>query len=258
MYEEYYKKFLENYRYLSTKYDKYTVFLDLLKLASFSMYNSFKKSEDIEKQYITVVSKYKKDEIKLFTKMFGNLIMMFEKKGKIEDILGEIFTQEGLGNSRLGQFFTPFHISDFMANVVIGEKENIEQIIEEKGYISLSEPTCGAGGMILAVAKVLKEKGINYQEKLLVHAVDISELCVYMTYVQLSLYGIPGIVYCGDSITLKMNFQLETPMYFFYNWKFQNSYKEKETKENQEYNEQEKIINLKEATVMGNCQISLW
>ncbi|MBQ7411173.1 MAG: N-6 DNA methylase [Clostridia bacterium] len=258
MYEDYYKKFLEDYRYLSTRYDKYTVFLDFLKLASFSMYNAFKKSDEIEKQYLTVVSGYQKDDIKVFTKMFGNLIMMFETKGKIEDILGEIFTREGLGNSRLGQFFTPFHISNFMANVVIGEKENLEQIIEEKGYISLSEPTCGAGGMILAVAKVLKEKGINYQQKLLVHAVDISELCVYMTYVQLSLFGIPAIVYCGDSITMNMNYYLETPMYFLNSWRFENNYEEKETEENQKDNEQEKIIKFKEATVMGNCQISLW
>lgn len=258
MYEDYYKKFLEDYRKLSTRYDKYTIFLDLLKLASFSIYNTFKKSEDIEKQYLSVVSCYQKEEIKIFTKMFGNLIMMFEKKGKIEDILGDIFTREGLGNSRLGQFFTPFHISDFMANIVIGEKENLEQIIEKKGYVSLSEPTCGAGGMILAVAKVLKEKGINYQQKLFVHAVDISELCVYMTYIQLSLYGIPAIVCCGDSITMNINFHLETPMYFFNSWRFENDFIESDNEENLKYEQQEKIIKFKETTVMGNCQISLW
>lgn len=256
MYEKYYKEFVENFRFLSARYDKYRIFLDLLKLSSFAIYNSFKKSEEIEKQYLNIVSTYQKEEIEIFAKMFGKLGMMFEEKKEITDILGEFFSRERLGEARLGQFFTPFHISEFMANIIIEQKEDIEKIIEKNGYISLSEPTCGAGGMILAAAKVLKQKGINYQKDLLVHAIDISELCVYMTYIQLSLYGIPAVVYCGDSIAMKMNFCLETPFYFLNSWRFKKYDEFK--KEDRIKDKQEKIIKFSEVTIKGNCQFSLW
>lgn len=86
-----------------------------------------------------------------------------------------------------------------------------------------------------------------------------------MTYIQLSLYGIPAVVYCGDSLSQKMRFKMETPLYFIYYWKFRMAYiKDKE--ENKEENKEEIIIekpienqNLyKETIVKGNCQISLW
>ncbi len=99
-YDEYYKEFMKNLNNLSTKYGKYEVFLDFLKLASFSMYNSFVKSEDIEKQYLNIVSKYEKEETEVFCKMFGCLVQMYETKGEITDILGEIFMMEKIGNDR--------------------------------------------------------------------------------------------------------------------------------------------------------------
>ena len=75
----------------------------------------------------------------------------------------------------------------------------MEKIIDKNGYITLSEPCCGAGAMILGFVKALKDEDINYQQNLLVYAVDISEICAYMTYVQLSLYGIPAIVVRKDT-----------------------------------------------------------
>ena len=55
--------------------------------------------------------------------------------------------------------------------------------------------------MILAVAAVLKEKGIDYQKCLDVVAQDLDWNGVYMTYIQLSLLGIPAVVVQGDTLT---------------------------------------------------------
>lgn len=123
----------------------------------------------------------------------------------------------------------------------------------------------GAGGMILSMAKALKKRNINYQDSLLVEATDISDVCAYMTYIQLSLYGIPSIVYCGDVLSQKMRFKMETPLFFLQYWKFSNFYNC--SKENQQEETTQKIIInkpienqtlYKEVTVKGNCQISLW
>ena len=254
MYEKYYKQFVDNFNLLSQRYDKYRIFLDFLKLASYSMYNVFRKSEEIESKYLNIVKTYRKEELEIFGKIFGELTLMYEYKNEIVDILGEFYMQNKIGNNSLGQFFTPFHIAEFMGKINCGTKEQMEKIIDKNGYITLSEPCCGAGAMILGFVKALKDEDINYQQNLLVYAVDISEICAYMTYVQLSLYGIPAIVFCGDSITQKMNFQLETPFYFMNYWKFR-----KVNNKTEDISSNEKIITkFNEVTVKGNCQFSLW
>ena len=116
--------------------------------------------------------------------------------------------------------------------------------------------------MILSFAKALKCENINYQQQLLVIATDLSDICAYMTYIQLSLYGIPAIVYCGNTLTLESNFKMETPLYFLQYWKFRKSHLLNDEQdlehieENQDRIKKENLFN--EITVNGNCQITLW
>lgn len=122
--------------------------------------------------------------------------------------------------------------------------------------------------MILSLAKALEKRHINYQQDLLVEATDISDVCAYMTYIQLSLYGIPAVVYCGDTLSQKMRFKMETPLFFIQYWKFRRFYMQniKKNPEKSNHNENEVIIKkpiekqnlFTEVTVKGNCQISLW
>lgn len=93
---------------------------------------------------------------------------------------------------------------------------------------------------------------------------DLSDVCAYMTYVQLSLCGIPAIVYCGNSLTEEIRFKMETPLYFIQYWKFQKSYNQNNQKdiEKIEQNESNNIIQksnlFNEVTIKGNSQLSLW
>ena len=65
----------------------------------------------------------------------------------------------------------------------------------------MHEPSTGGGGIIIAAAKVLKDRGLNYQKCLKVVAQDLDWKGVYMTYVQLSLLGIEATVIQGDSLS---------------------------------------------------------
>lgn len=254
MYKQYYKEFINQFHYLSDRHGRYNVFFDFLKLSSFSMYNSFAKEEKVEKEYLKIISKYKKEEIDVFCKMFSKLVLMYETKGEITDILGQVYMNENIGNKGLGQFFTPFHISDFMAKITSGTKESMQTIIDKNGFLTLNEPCSGAGTMILAFAKTMQDYGINFQQNLLAYAVDIDEMCTYMTYIQLSLYGIPAIVYNGDTLSQEMYFKLETPLYFLNYWKFRR----KDNNEIYEENKEENIIKFNEVTKNGICQMSFF
>ena len=264
MYKDYQKSFKENFNSLSMKYGEYPVFLDFVKMCAISLYNSFAKNKKMEEMYLNAINSYDKEDQNLFPKMFGDLVMMYQTVDDIIDILGPIYEHEGLSNVHIGQFFTPSHVAEIMSKISLNdEKENFKKLIEDKGFITMCEPTCGSGVMIIAFAKVLKSENINYQKDLLVIANDISDVCAYMTYIQLSLYGIPAIVYCGNALTNDISFKMETPLYFLQYWKFQNAFVEDlETRTNSNQNEiivEEKIQNkFKEVMVKGNCQISLF
>lgn len=145
MYVERLKNFTKLYYELSNIYGNGNVFMDFVKMCAISIYNSFAKNQEMEKEYLRTINSYQKEHQQIFPKMFGELIMMYEETKGIKDILGSFYEREHLGNSHLGQFFTPSHISDFMAEVSIEDENTIKQHIEEKGFITMSEPTCGAG-----------------------------------------------------------------------------------------------------------------
>lgn len=268
MYAEQLKSFTKMYDELSNIYGSVNVFMDFVKMCAISIYNSFAKKQEMEQEYLRIINGYEKEHQAIFQKMFGELIMMYEEARDIVDILGPFYEREHLGNSHLGQFFTPSHVSDLMAEITLEEENTLKKNIEEKGFITMSEPTCGAGGMILSLAKALKKRHINYQQELLVEATDISDVCVYMTYIQLSLYGIPAVVYCGNALSQEMRFKMETPLFFLQYWKFRKFYMQSNEEGQEETGQNnnkiiiekptENQIIFKETTVKGNCQISLW
>ena len=98
----------------------------------------------------------------------------------------------GCGNKSTAQFFTPFNISVASASLGMPEIKN--------GKIKIHEPSCGGGGMVLAAAKVLLDKGENYQRVMEVVAQDLDWTSVHMAYVQLSLTGISAVVVQGDTL----------------------------------------------------------
>ena len=115
-----------------------------------------------------------------------------------QDFLGDLFMCLGLGDQWKGQFFTPYCICKAMAK--LNSNEQIEQEIVEKGWISVNDPACGAGALLLAFANEVKERGINYQERVLFIAQDIDYLAGMMCYIQLSLLGCPGHVVVADTL----------------------------------------------------------
>ena len=109
----------------------------------------------------------------------------------MKDFLGEMFNMNSLGEHRKGQFFTPYHVSKLMGRL---HCINLKVDIENKDFITMCEPCCGSGGMVIAFADCMKDEGINFQQKLYVEAMDIEEICYKMAYLQLSLLGIAAKV----------------------------------------------------------------
>lgn len=150
-----------------------------------------------ERMYIDTMRKYTEEEIKTLCEMTGWLIETLEEGP--DDVLGKIYMESGMGSKAAGQFFTPFHLSELCAKV--GLTGMIDEYKAGKlDRITISEPACGGGAMIIAAARTINENGINYQKAMEVVAQDIDWKGVYMCYVQLSLLGISAICVQGSTL----------------------------------------------------------
>ena len=173
----------------------YQIFYDWCTCMAMAFQNScdmFKDSEIYkhhEELYQNTIKQYSKEEQEKLYEMTGRLFLAFENE--ISDYLGGIYMEAGCGNKYVGQFFTPFHLSELTAKLGVDGTD--------KDY-HMNEPSCGGGAMILATAKVLSDYGINFQKRLKVVAQDLDWLGVYMTYIQCSILGIDAIVVQGDTL----------------------------------------------------------
>lgn len=158
MYAERLKNFTRLYDELSNVYGSVNVFMDFVKMCAIAIYNSFAKNQTMEQEYLRTINSYEKEHQNIFPKMFRELVMMYEEAKDIIDILGPFYEREHLGNSHLGQFFTPSHISDLMSEITLEDENTLKNNIQKNGFITMTEPTCGAGRYGTFTCKGIREK----------------------------------------------------------------------------------------------------
>ncbi len=230
---DYLKEFTSNLQKLSYSKRIYDVFRDFLILSTCALAQPIYRSDELEQEYLETVNKYTKEQAEEFSQLLAFLIGALTEKH--QDFLGQVYMSLNLGSATKGQFFTPYHVSQFMSEINFAETENK---LKEQEFITLSDPCCGSAGMIIAFAETMLNKGYNYQNQLFVEVIDIDEMCFMMAYIQLSLYGIPARVMLGDSLAWKFSKVLYTPMYFIngFEWKL------KQLEENSELKPAIKVI----------------
>ena len=203
-------------------YNLHDVFRDFVIMSMCAINNSvpMNRSKKLELKYIEIAKKYKPETIKAMAKALAELKDEYDAilNGNTlwHDVLGEIYMQSDTSNNKTGQFFTPFSVSQACARTIV-TRESYEEWTQgdPDGVATLMEPTCGSGGMILAVAERMNELGVNYSWNMLVNANDIDERCVAMTYIQCAFLGIPAIITHGNGLTLEMWSEVHTPAYIF-------------------------------------------
>ena len=85
-------------------------------------------------------------------------------------------------------------------------------------YVTLCEPTCGSGVMVIAAANSLYKNHYNPSQNMCVLACDNDIRCAKMTYIQLSYLGIPAVVIHGDTLLVEEYARYYTPVYMIDGW----------------------------------------
>ena len=245
---DYLKEFCSKLQNLDKSKNTITVFNDFLTLSTCSIANVFYRSDEIEQKYLTTAKQYTKEQVDEFSKLLALLVKALEEE--YQDFLGKVYMQMNFGNSANGQFFTPYHVSKLMSEINFAETE---YILKNDEILTLSEPCCGSGGIIIAFADVMRAKNYNYQRYLFVEAIDIDENCFKMAYIQLALLGIPARVILGDTISLKFKQILYTPLYFIngFSWRLKENTSSKSTEIKTEEEVIKQIVETKQLSLFG-------
>lgn len=260
---------------VSDRYSTWEIFEDWLAMSSIAISNTVDlvQAEEREKQYLDIVKKYNKQELNKLAECLGILTTSLNKEfntSGITDLLGKVFHALQLHNKYHGQFFTPFHICEFMGLTTFdGNEPSTETVLKKQDYITLLEPCIGSGGLVLGFCKAMMKRKHNPQRELCVTGVDIDIKCVHMAYLQLSLFGIPAVIIHGNSITEEQWSVWKTPAYIlgFWDYKTKNTgqshltepeiKKETESKDNSKTNNAPPKFDI-EYTVNRNGQMSLF
>lgn len=220
------KEFLRVFNQLTNRHRSWDVWRDFIVMYACALSNPMDKQHYDEREalYLRTIKKYNKQEQPLFSELAAHTVMALEENPE-QDFLGSIFMSLNLGNQHNGQFFTPYHVCELMAEVSM--QDSVLKI-EKEGHITINDPCCGAGATLIAgvhaAKKRLEKAGYNYQNHVFVVAQDIDMTVALMCYIQLSLLGIAGYVKVGNSLTdpITTNDSTEnywyTPMYFFPAW----------------------------------------
>lgn len=209
------KEIIDEFKMLATHKDMWQVYKEFLELSAIAYSNICDKAQakDREERYLEIIKSYKSGQADHIAKILALIVLEMEKDP--QDILGKIFMELGLGSSWTGQVFTPQNLADMLAELSFKEDE-----IKERGYITVMEPAVGGGVTIIGLAKAMLKKGYNPQKQLLAICGDIDIKAVHMTYIQLSMLGIPAIVGHQDTLTQETMSTWYTPNYILDLWRY--------------------------------------
>ena len=205
-------EFIKTFNGIARHQHRYTTFQDFVTIVAITLHNAIHKNEKHEAEYLQVVSRYSREDVNEMCKLLALLIDLLDPEPR--DVLGPLYMELELGNTNTGQFFTPPEVSKLMAMMVYGE----ELKTLEKPFVTLSEPACGAGGMVLAFVDVMLSYEHNPAQRLWVQCQDVDRTAALMCYIQLTLWNVPGVVIVGNTLMLEAREMFYTPAHCLGLW----------------------------------------
>ena len=194
------------------------LFADSIEAFAISISNAIdhKHRQEREARYMEIVRRYDPEVVRAWPSIFAQVVNALADEPS--DILGQVFHELEANNKAAGQFFTPNEIGKLMAFVNFSNTDELQSAIDKKGYVSVSDPACGSGALLISSAIAFGAAGFNYQTKLHITATDIDRLAVHMVYIQLSLLHIPAIIIHGNSLSLEEHQHWFTPAHIIGCW----------------------------------------
>lgn len=204
------QEFVSLFNSIAPQENRWQVFSDFAHMAAAALYNAIHRDPTVEADYLRRVKRYSKEDAIRMSGLLAAVTNGLEFSPT--DFLGQLLMTLELGNQYLGQYFTPYSLSYTMARLNMADRLP-ELKNGSREYITVCDPACGAGGMIVATAEAMLEAGYNPQKQMLAYCTDIDPLAAMLCYIQLTLMHIPAVVSIGNSLTMEITREMATPAY---------------------------------------------
>lgn len=204
--------FVKTFNDIARHRHRYEVFRDFVTMAAIAVHNGIARDEKLEAEYLQIVGRYAKEDVTSFAHLLGQLVILLDPEPY--DVLGQLYMELELGSAHTGQFFTPPELSELMARLSYGDA----LATLDKPFVTLQEPACGAGGMVLAFVKVMLSHGHNPAERMWAHCQDVDRLAALMCYLQLALWHVPAVVVVGNTLAMEAREVFYTPAHYLGFW----------------------------------------
>lgn len=208
------KAFLDLFGETARYHHRFKVFTDFVTVSAISLRNTCAFSQSLEDEYHHIIKSYEPTDQQRLQQLLAIVVQGLEVAP--EDFLGDLFMSLEFGDARRGQFYTPTNVSKMMAELNFA---HLDELLKEKPFVTISEPACGAGGMILPIVEILMRAGHRPERTIWVQAVDVDRTAALMCYIQLSLWAVPAQVIVGNCLTLEVREVWHTPMHYMMGWK---------------------------------------
>jgi len=187
-------QFIEKFHSLCARHPRFTVWNDFIHIIAYTISNGCNYRQDREDKYHDIVKRYSKDELNKIAELFALTVMALEEN-RHQDFLGQLYMDIGFGDTRKGQYFTSYDIALLMSQLTDNDRSGNEK------YVTVNDPACGSGVMLIAYANELIRSGVTLHLGLFVVANDIDPCIALMCYIQLSLLGCAGYVCIRNTLT---------------------------------------------------------
>ena len=183
-----FRKILER---LAHGHDTHRVFSAFVRFAACAL-----AAQTREAEYLEEAKHWQKPELESFADALGALVREMESQ-PFTDLIGGYYMDFALsskGQQWNGEYHTPKPICDMMAEMMLGDMESFPT----EGPITVCEPACGAGAMILSVGEACSPE---VRRRLRVTAIDINRTACDMSFINTTLWGIPTRIIHGNSLS---------------------------------------------------------
>ena len=188
---------------------RWEVFSDFLSLAASELDMARIRAPESIEHCRKICARYEASDIAKMQEMFCMMVCALE--AKFHDFLGAIFMVLELGDNFRGQYFTPYPVQSLMARMLM---PGVRDTIRREGIATVSDPACGAAGMLIAYAECLLEADINPSMHMFGSCIDIDPVAADMAFIQLYVMGIAAEVVTGNTLTMQIRRVRYTPVYY--------------------------------------------
>lgn len=153
-----------------------------------------------EALYLSTIKPLNQYDLDVIVRAFRQLVVDMECRPFL-DLLGPVHMEvmHRLDRQQNGAFYTPFCLNRVM--VGLPTAQDPRTMFTPGEILTGNEPACGTCGMVLAFAEHLTNHGVSpLHMRWTVQ--DLSQTSCYASYINLTLWGVPATVICGDTLRM--------------------------------------------------------